>query len=411
MSMGDLTGGAPGACARCARRSWLLSELCGPLECCARDRGRLIELLALADGELLQALAGRRRAELAGVYERFRADELARAAGVESICRHRRAYPRTLDGPAAPHMLEVAGGGAARLARLTRAPVVAVLGSRAASDYGIAIARSLARGLAASGVTVAASLTDGIAVAAHAGALDAGAGSVAVMGGGLGVACPARRRSLYERVTRGGCAISELPSACAGRRWGQLASERILVELARVTVVVEADDTREDLAAAQLARALGRCVAAVPGRVSSPRSRGSHALLMSGARLVRGPHDVLELLYALDGPPAREGSRSERDCAAPAGGYSISPPGAPDEAGGALGGLQPRLRATLERVGDGCDTPEKLTRAGADAYEVLLALSELELLGLLVRGDGGRYVPAAGCQPRWRPDECGPSES
>ncbi len=376
--------GAPGACSSCVRRSWLLSELSGPLEYCARDRRRLIELLALADTELLQAVAGRRRAELASAYERFRADALTRAEGVERICRHRHGYPRTLDGPAAPHMLEVAGGGVDRLVVLARAPVVAVLGSRTPSDYGIAIARSLARGLAASGVTVAASLTDGIAVAAHAGALDAGAGSIAVMGGGLGVACPARRRSLYQRITRRGCAVSELPSACAGRRWGQLASERILVELARVAVVVEADETQEDLAPAQLARALGRTVAAVPGRVSSPRSRGSHALLMSGASLVRGPHDVLELLYAPGGAPAPgEGPRAGGD----------SPLAHRDP----LGELAPRLRATLERVGDGCDTPEKLTRAGADAGEVLLALSELELLGLLVRGDGGRYVPAASC--------------
>lgn len=389
-----------GACASCARRSWLLAELGGPLEYCARDRRRLIELLALADAELLQAVAGRRRAELARAYERFRADELACADGVERICRHRDGYPRALDGPAAPPMLEVAGGGAERLATLARAPVVAVLGSRTPSDYGIAIARSLARGLAASGVTVAASLTDGIAVAAHAGALDAGAGAIAVMGGGLGVACPARRRSLYRRIARRGCAVSELPSACAGRRWGQLASERILVELARVAVVVEADETPQDLFPARLARALGRTVAAVPGRVSSPRSRGSHALLMSGASLVRGPGDVLELLYAPSGEPAPDGERAP-------GAESARCRGRPASDGRGRAdreprcALEPRLLATLERVGDGCDTPEKLTRAdaGASSDEVLLALSELELLGLLVRGDGGRYVPAAGCQP------------
>ncbi len=379
MSVGARAGGAPSACASCVRRCWLLSELSGPLECCARDRARLIELLALADGELLKAVAGRRTAELRARYEGFSADAAAREAGVEAICRHRRGYPPRLDGPAAPHMLEVAGGGAQRLAALTGAPVVAVLGSRAPSDYGLAIARSLARGLAASGVTVAASLTDGIAVAAHAGALDANAGSVAVMGGGLGVACPARRRSLYERVTRRGCAVSELPFDCAGRRWGQLACERILVELALVAVVVEAEETAEDLAAAQLARALGRTVAAIPGRVTSPLSRGTHALLMSGANLVRGAQDVLELLYPLGASPSRDGSAS------PAG-----------PAAGRRSGLPPGLRATLDRVGAGCDTPDRLTRAGADACEVLLALSELELMGLLVRGDGGRYVPAAG---------------
>jgi DNA processing protein len=364
-----------GACASCLRRSWLLASLSGPLEYCARDRGRLIELLALADAELLRAVAGRRSAELQAEYARFRAEELVRAPGVQAICRHRRGYPRALDGPAAPHMLEVAGG-AGRLAQLTDAPVVALLGSRAASDYGIEMARTLARGLTASGVTVVASLSDGIAAAAHMGALDARAGSIAVMGGGLGVACPARRRPLYERVRGAGCAVSELPSDCAGRRWGALASERIVVELARVAVLVEADQTAEDLTAARLARALGRTVAAIPGRITSPLSRGTHALLMDGASLVRGAQDVLELLY----PPGASSPHAD-SAAAPAGG------------GAAHRGLRGGLRATLERVGAGDDTPEKLTRAGADATEVLLALSELELMGLLVRGDGGRYLP------------------
>ncbi len=403
------SGGEPGACERCARRSWLLSMLSGPLDYCARDRWRLIELLALADEDLLRAVAGTRRAELLARYARFRPEapaggtqaqtretgadvcvEAGVGTDVEAICRHRPRYPRAFDGPAAPHMLEVAGG-AGRLVDLADAPVVAVLGSRRASDYGIEMARGLARGLAASGVSVAASVTDGIAAAAHAGALEAGAGSIAVMGGGLGVACPARWRSLYERVVHAGCAVSELPHDCAGRRWGQLASERIVVELASVAVVVEADETAEDLFAPRLARARGRTVAALPGRVTSPLSRGTHALLMDGASLVRGPGDVLELLYRCDGAAAGRHSSTSTSAWAPV----PVPAGASASGEDSQRGLRRELRLTLERVGAGCDTPDKLTRAGVDAAEALLALSELELMGLLARGDGGRYLPAA----------------
>jgi predicted Rossmann fold nucleotide-binding protein DprA/Smf involved in DNA uptake len=89
---------------------------------------------------------------------------------------------------------------------------------------------------------------------------------------------------------------------------------------------------------------------------------------MEGARLVRGAQDVLELLSA--GP--RSGSISEHE---------------------ALRRLDPRLAGILESVGAGSDTPGKLIGSADDAGEVLLALSELELLGLLTRGDGGRYVP------------------
>jgi len=378
------------ACPSCVRRSWLLAQLSGPLDCCARDRGRLLELLRLPDTQLIRAVAGRRSAELTARHRSFDAGALRSAGGpvpskggpapatggaAQALCRHRRGYPDGLRTPAAPPMLNVAGG-AERLARLAAAPVVAVVGSTRASDYGMETARSLARGLAACGVTVAAGLTDGIAVAAHAGALEAGGGTIAVMGGGLEVACPARRRALYAHVTRRGCAVGELPIDCHGRRWGQLASERIVVALARLVIVVEADETPAELAPAHIASTLGRSVAAVPGRVSSALSRGTNALLMGGASLVRGPQDALELLHP---PPRADGERA----AASACGAAGERP------------LEARLERMLERVGGGCDTPDALAREGVEPGDALLALSELELLGLLARGDGGRYVARA----------------
>jgi DNA processing protein len=416
-----------GACPDCRRRRWLLSAVSGPLEYCARDRDRLLELLALDDARLLEAVGGHRTAELRERYERFPlrgrcgAEEAAARAGdtdgaaqaddtdapagadgtrarcsarahlLESICRHDPLYPRALDSDFAPRMLEVAGG-AERLARLTAAPVVAVVGSRAPSDYGVELARSLARGLSACEVTVAAGLGDGIAAAAHAGALEAGAGSVAVLGGGLDVACPPRRRGLYEHVLGAGCGISELPHDCAGRRWGQLASERIVAELALLTVVVEAEASAGDLAPARIALALGRTVAAIPGRVTSPLSRGTHALLLDGARLVRGPRDVLELLYALGAP--RTGAGAGAGVQAMTGAHPLAVAGgARREHVNPHAALAPELRRTLAHVGAGRDTPDKLARAGLDGSRLLLALSELELMGLLARGDGARYVP------------------
>jgi DNA processing protein len=357
----------PGACAGCLRRSWLLSALSASLEYRCRDRARLMELLRLSDEDLLHALAGRRRGELKHGYEKFEVAKLTRAEGVSTVCGHDHSYPPRLSDPGAPRMLNVTGE-AGRFGELAAAPTVAIIGSTRASDYGMEIARSLARGLSASGVTVVGGLSDGIAVAAHAGALEVGGATVAVMPGGLDVACPARRRSLYARLRRSGCAVSELPCGTGPRRWGQLAAERIVARLAALTVVVEAKDTPGDLAGARIAETLGRTVAAVPGRVTSPISGGAHALLMDGARLVRGPADALELLCG-PGSPAT---------ATPADSHAA---------------LEPRLRATLENVGAGIDTPEKLTRGGGDSGELLLALSELELMGLLARGDGGRYVP------------------
>jgi DNA processing protein len=288
--------------------------------------------------------------------------------GVETVERGGDGYPPALaHGPGAPKRLYVIGG-VKRLARLVEQPVVAIVGSRRATDYGMEMARSLGRGLAAAEVTVLSAFANGIAAAAQAGALEIDASTLTVMAGGVDVVEPAGRRGLYERVIAHGCALAEQSCGTPSRVWGLASRDRTVAALAAVTIVVEAESSPRDLRIAHLAQALGRTVAAIPGRVTSPASRGTNALIAQGAPLVRGPVDVLDLLYGLDA----------RARAAP----SPSP-----------SRLGPRLRATLERVGDGEDTPGKLARPGENPGETLLALAELELMGLLGRGDGGRYVP------------------
>ena len=366
------------ACTECLRRSWLLAMLSARLSYHARDRRRLLALLALADEELIQASGGRRRRELRERHARFEQEDLRWSEGVEALCRHHHGYPRwlALAGDRAPRMLYVSGT-TQRLVELGAQPTVAIVGTRRATDYGMEMARSLARGLAASGVTVVGALADGIAVAALQGSLEADGGTLAVLDGGLDVACPARHRALWRRLLKTGCAVTELPCGCGPRNWCQTARERTVVGLAQLTIVVEADENPGELLGARVAQPLGRTVAAVPGRVTSPVSRGTHALLMGGAALVRGPADALELLYR--GDAARDVTATPR---------RSGRPGLP-----LVAELEPRLKETLEQVGAGRDTPVKLTAGCADAGETLLALGELELMGLLTRGDGGRYVP------------------
>jgi DNA processing protein len=358
------------ACEECLRRAWLLSSLGACLDYLAPDRDRLAAALALGDRELIGALGGRRRAELRADYAAFASATVEHTPGVTGLCHHDRRYPRALSGAAAPRMLHLAGP-VQRLERLVAAPVVALLGCARASDYGLETARGLARGLAASGVAVASTVAAGIPLAAQRGALEGG-GGLAVFGHGLGVSSSGLSRALLGRRAATGCAVSELPCHVGGRRWGPAAAERIVVGLAPAVVVVEAGNLARDLAGARLAQSLGRHIAAVPGRVSSPLSQGPHLLLREGAWLARGTEDVLELL-----------SRA----------------GVPDLArapGIAEPLLTPALQAVLERVACGHDTPERLA-AGMDIGidELLLALSELELQGALTRGENGRYLPAA----------------
>ncbi len=355
------------ACATCSRRGWLLSRLSGPLDYQCRDRGRLIELLALNDEDLIRAVGGSRRAELEAAHARFGPKDVPQVRGVAGVCRHDPSYPSALRGAHGPPMVNVAGG-VERLRALVAGPIAAIVGSSRATDYGMEVAKSLARGLAASGVTVTSGLSDGIAVAALVGAIEVEGKTVAVLPGGVDVACPAKRRALYGRVMQRGCALTELPCGSRPRRWTAAAAERILAGLACLTIVVEAGSDARELSCARIAQTLGRPVAAIPGRVTSPASSGPHALLMSGAHLVRGPADALELLCGPGAPP-------------------ICNPTA------ARARLRPTLRDALDRVGAGEDTPDKLEHGGSDSGALLLALSELELMGLLARGDGGRYVP------------------
>ncbi|HUB74235.1 MAG TPA: DNA-processing protein DprA [Solirubrobacteraceae bacterium] len=359
---------SPLACARCLRRRWLLAELSGPLDCCARDRARLLRTLALEDEQLIAALAGRRKQELRAAYRRFRAGP--RAQRCETVvCTHSRAFPQQLRGEGAPRLLEVAGG-VRRLRRLLAAPAVAILGARRPTAYGVEVARELSRALSACGVRVVAGVAGELAAGAHAGAREAGAGSVAVLGSGLEACRPAAAQALAERVAERGCAVSELPRGCSTRLWGQAAGERTVVGLCSMAVLVEADDVPAELAGARLALAHGRALGAVPGSVSSRASAGPHALLREGASVIRGARDVLELLGPLGeaaSPRIADGSRRS------------SVPGAAH-------------RALLERIGCGEDTAAQLLDAGADEGEVLLALAELELSGVLTRGAGGRYL-------------------
>jgi DNA processing protein len=160
--------------------------------------------------------------------------------------------------------------------------------------------------------------------------------------------------------------VSELPAGTEVRRWCFPARNRIIAALADVTVVVEAARRSGALITARLARDLGRDVAAVPGRVSSPQAQGTNALLYDGAGLVRDTQDVLDLLFGAGAITAARGPEDP--------------------------GLDAELRALLDDIAGGRDTVGALTADPSRTDAVLAGLAELELLGHVRRGLGGRYV-------------------
>jgi DNA processing protein len=232
----------------------------------------------------------------------------------------------------------------------------------------------LGRGLAAAGVTVVSGMALGIDSAAHAGALEAGGPTVAVLAGGADLAYPRSKARLYGAITAGGgAALSEMPPGFNAFKWNFPARNRIIAALAPATIVVEAAERSGSLITADLALQLGREVGAVPGPVVSWRSRGTNALLRDGATLIRDARDALDLVLGIEAADA---------AISRAAGESVPPPP----------GTTPELLTLLAAVEDGRDTIGALSADAAGAATVRAGLMELELLGLIRRAPGGRVL-------------------
>ena len=200
---------------------------------------------------------------------------------------------------------------------------MAVVGSRRPSPYGLEMARSLGRGLAAAGIVVVSGLALGIDAAAHRGCLEVAGVPVAVLAGGPDLPYPRSHRRLYAEVVATGLVLSEMPPGQRAFRWSFPARNRLMAGIAGMTVVVEAAEPSGSLITAEFAQDLGRVVGAVPGRVTARMAAGSNALLRDGAAVVRSPEDVLDDLLGAGAASRRAPRRracgrsgSRRSCGA-----------------------------------------------------------------------------------------------
>src|SRR5581483_724839 len=245
-------------CDACTARSWLIGRMAGHIE---QARGRIEPVLELSDDELIAALGGRQREGLRRELEavdlavvRSRSDQ----AGLETVCRCDPGYPLALRALRAPPAVLHVAGGLGRLLELVALDAVAIVGSRRASDYGIEVARSLGRGLGRAGLPVVSGMAVGIDSAAHTGALEAGAPTVAVLPGSADRPYPPGRRALHRSILIVGAAVSEIGPDVGVRRWMFLARNRIIAALAAMTVVVEAGEHSGALVTARVAGELWR---------------------------------------------------------------------------------------------------------------------------------------------------------
>jgi DNA processing protein len=268
-------------------------------------------------------------------------------------------YPQALlQIPDPPPVLYVKGR-----VELLNHTALAIVGSRNATRQGLGHAESFALALADAGLTIVSGLALGIDTAAHRGGLAGEASSVAVVGTGLDTVYPARNRDLAHELAARGCLISEFPLGTPPVATNFPRRNRLISGLARGCLVVEAAVSSGSLITARLANEQGKDVFAIPGSIHSPLSKGCHALIKQGAKLVETSNDVLEELGMSSGTvaPADE-----------------PPPVADDPVLDALGY-------------DACDIDTLSERSGVAAEKIAALLTQWEIDGLVEALPGGRY--------------------
>jgi DNA processing protein len=255
------------------------------------------------------------------------------------------------------------------------APIIAIVGSRAASSVAVDTAARLAADLAARGVTVVSGLARGVDSAAHRGALTTGR-TIAVLGSGVDYIYPPEHKLLAAQIAEAGLVVSEYPPGTPPLPHHFPLRNRLISGLALAVVVIEASEKSGSLITAACALEQGREVMAVPGNVLSGRNRGGHALLKDGATIVETADDIVE---GLGWDPAVDRSVSPGASSAPT-----------------VSSADPLLRVMISD--EPYDLDDLASRSGLDARRLLPRLIELELAGLVRRHGGGRFVrPSRTC--------------
>jgi DNA processing protein len=211
------------------------------------------------------------------------------AGGIRLVMLGDQDYPQELAEIADPPVMLYLKGALS----LPELPLLAVVGARQATPYGLAIARELAQGLAENGWGVVSGMARGVDAAAHSGCLAANGYTLAVLGCGVNICYPRENERLRDRIQASGGIISELPPSASPIARNFPVRNRIISGCSLGTLVVEAGSKSGALITAYQALEQGRDVFAIPGPVTSIGSRGANSLIKQGAKLVETVDDVL----------------------------------------------------------------------------------------------------------------------
>ncbi|MBM3744259.1 MAG: DNA-protecting protein DprA [Acidobacteria bacterium] len=264
--------------------------------------------------------------------------------------------------------------------------MLAIVGTRRPSPYGIAVTERLAADLGRAGLVIVSGMARGIDTAAHRGALTAGAATVAVLGCGADVVYPTENRKLSEDIIEKGLLISEFPMGAPAYPQNFPIRNRIISGLSAGVMVVEGAQYSGSAITARLALDQGREVFAIPGNITSRTSWGPNLLIKQGAKLVQGLDDVLEELS----PEDRRwlAARRQPELFEEAG-ERTARPGLPE---GPAGVVSARILDRL-RVDSALHIDQLLLSLEEfSSSEIIAALFELEMSGAIRQLAGKNFV-------------------
>lgn len=248
-------------------------------------------------------------------------------------------------------------------------PLVAIVGTRTPTEYGIRWTRIISAALAKNNFTVVSGLAEGIDTETHAATLKAGGRTIAVVGTGVDVVYPLKNRELYQQVLHQGLVLSEYSAKTPPHRTHFPQRNRIIAGLSRAVLVMEAPTKSGALITANYANDFGRDVYALPGRVDDLPSQGCLRLISQGATpIVKELDELLKMLGAI---PQLD---------------SVVNP-APE---------LPNLPAQLQQIMNAINNESLpldlvIQKTGMGAADVSSGLLELELMGLVSQLPGMRY--------------------
>ena len=213
------------------------------------------------------------------------------------LCRDDDSFPELLSQiPGPPETLWVDGD-----AELLQLPALAIVGSRNPTQGGARNAFEFARHLGSRGFCIVSGLAQGVDAAAHRGALDAGAPTIAFLGHGIDLVYPAANRKLAREIARRGALVSEVPLGTPPHKALFPQRNRLISGISLGTLVVEAARRSGSLITARHAAEQGREVFALPGSIHNPLARGCHQLIREGAKLVETADDIVSELGPVAG--------------------------------------------------------------------------------------------------------------